>query len=217
MAVQDQTKQISSSLKLVTDICNDCEAEYRILGSVILVAYTGTIFRTIHDIDVLLDATARNCVFEKLEMKGFRITERKSFGFRYFEAKKQDFLTITFLLIGKFYPDYFTWPFSKILELRISNAYIKPTRYHVGRIEFTGIPISSAIAGIRMSFLNPKRAADREALGAAFQESHIKLYDNIAVYACGIKLPYVYDVFSFLYNLYGGLRVKIGRKYEVWE
>lgn len=41
--------------------------------------------------------------------------------------------------------------------------------------------------------------------------------ESFTVRIWGIKLPYLYLIFSFLYNLYGGLRVRFGKKYEIWE
>ena len=217
MIETNQKDQIVHSLKSTIRIFQDCKANYRVLGSVLLVAHTGSIFRTIHDVDILLDKKDKNNVFKQLKEKGFTLVEQNKIGFHYTEAKKEGLLALTFMLIGDFTQNYFSWPFMRILELRIKNEYLKATTYKFKGIEFIGIPLSSSIAGIRMSFLNPKRKLDREVLEKEFNQSQVKLYDNIIVYVLGIKLPYVYDIFSFFYNIYGGLRVILGKKYEIWD
>ena len=217
MSFENQREQISKSLKVVTEIFRSCGADYRVLGSTLLVAYTKKVFRHINDVDVLLDIRAKNCVFEKLRNYGFDLEQKRKAGFSWFEAKKNGYLGLTFLLMGKFDEKYFSWRFMKFLELRIRADYLYPTEYRFENVKFIGIPISSAIAGVRMSFLNPKRKLDKQVLGDEVIKTKVKTYNNIAVYVFGVKLPYVYDLFSFLYNIYGGIRVVIGKKYEIWD
>lgn len=217
MNPETQRERISNSLKAITGIFESCNANYRILGSILLVAHTNKIFRHINDVDVLLDIKARNCVFEKLKNYGFEVERKTKAGFSWFEAKKNNHLGLTFLLIGEFSKNYFSWRFMKAFKLRIKADYLRPTRYNFENAKFIGIPISSAIAGIRQSFLNPKRKLDKEILGEEMNKTRVKTYNNISVYIFGLKLPYLYDLFSFFYNIYGGIRVMFGRKYEIWD
>lgn len=211
-----QREQISNSLQVVTEIFRSCNANYRVLGSVLLVAYTNRVFRHINDIDFLLNIDAKDCVFEKLKNNGFELEKKTKAGFSWFEAKRNGYLDLTFLLVGKFEKDYFNWYFMKFFELRIKADYLCPTEYNFENAKFIGIPISSAIAGIKQSFLNPKRKLDKQILGEEMNKTKIKTYNNICVYIGEIKIPYLYDIFSFLYNVYGGIRVMFGRKYEIW-
>lgn len=217
MDAESQRPQIGASLKAITQILNECHADYRVLGSLLLVGYTGKIFRHINDIDMLLSINARSYVFEKLKQEGFELEKKSKAGFNWIEAKKDNCLGLTFMLVGKFKKKYFAWSFMRIFELRIKASYLKPTEYRFDGITFTGIPIQSAIAGIRQSFLNPKRKLDKEILKDVMNGEKVKIYDNISVYIGGIKLPYLYDAFSFFYNIYGGMRVIFGRKYEIWD
>ncbi len=217
MNPESQKQQIVGSLKAITGIFKQCDADYRILGSVVLVAHLKKVFRRINDIDILLDARAKDCVFEKLKGSGFEIEKKRKAGFSWFEANKERHLGLTFLLIGEFTKDYFSWRFLKFFELRMRTSYITPTAYDFEDISFVGIPISSAAAGIRQSFFNPKRALDAKVLQDELTRSKIKVYNNISVHLGGIKLPYLYDAFSALYNMYGGIRVLFGRPYEVWK
>lgn len=214
---ENQRNEIANSLKAVTEIFKSCNANYRVIGSTIIVAYTNNVFRHINDVDIILDIQSQNCVFEKLKNYGFVFENKKVTGFSWFEAKKDGHLGLTFFLIGEFKRDYFTWHISKSFELRIKNDYLKPTDYTVENIKFVGIPISSAIAGIRQSFLNPKRNLDKKVLEKEIRKTKIKTYNNISVYIFGVKIPYLYDSFSFLYNIYGGVRLIFGKKYEFWD
>lgn len=212
-----QREQIKNSLEEITAIFKSCNAGYRVLGSTLLVAYTNRVFRRINDVDVLLDIRAKDCVFTALKKYGFEVENKSSAGFSWFEFKKKNHLGLTFLLIGEFTPSYFTWPFMGFFELRMKSDYLRPTSYSFEGCTFIGIPISSAVAGIKQSFLNPKRKLDKEILGDEVSRTNIKVYNNISVYMAGLKLPYLYDVFSFLYNIFGGMRVLLGKKYEIWD
>src|SRR3989338_9677437 len=214
---ENQKQQIGNSLKTITEVFGSCNANYRVLGSTLLVAHATRVFRHINDVDVLLDIMARDCVFEKLKNYCFELERKTKSGFSWFEAKKNDYLGLTFLLIGEFEKNYFSWRFMKFFELRIKADYLQPTEYNFENVKFIGIPISSAIAGIRQSFLNPKRKLDKQILENEVNKSKVKIYNNISVYIFGVKLPYLYDSFSFLYNIYGGIRVMFGKKYEAWD
>ena len=165
MNQESQQEQISNSLKTITEIFSSCNASYRVIGSTLLVAYTNKVFRHINDVDVLLDIQAKDCVFEKLKNYGFKLERKTKAGFSWFEAKKNGYLGLTFLLIGKFSKNYFSWHFMKFFELRIRADYLQSAEYNFENTKFIGIPISSAIAGIRQSFLNPKRKLDKQVLG----------------------------------------------------
>lgn len=212
-----QREQISKSLKAMAEIFESCNADYRVLGSALLVSHTNKVFRRVNDIDVLLDIKTKDCVFEKLKNYGFQLEKKKKAGVSWFEAKKNGYLGLTFLLIGEFKKNYFSWYFMKFFELRIKADYLRPTEYGFENAKFIGIPISSAVAGIRQSFLNPKRKLDKQVLGDEAIKTKVKTYNNISVYIFGLKLPYLYDLFSFFYNIYGGFRVIFGRKYEIWD
>ncbi|MSU54676.1 MAG: hypothetical protein EXS48_02505 [Candidatus Staskawiczbacteria bacterium] len=217
MNPESQRKEIGNSLRATIEVFESCDADYRIIGSTLIVAHTNKVFRRINDVDIILDIQSKNYVFEKLKNNGFLFENKKAAGFSWIEAKKDGHLGLTFFLVGEFNKDYFIYHFNKFLALRVKSDYLKPTEYIFDGIKFVGIPISSAIAGIRQSFLNPKRKLDKEVLKIEIQKTKVKTYNNIYVYIFGIKIPYLYDLFSFFYNIYGGLRVIFGRKYEFWD
>ncbi|MBI2049438.1 hypothetical protein HYT32_00780 [Candidatus Roizmanbacteria bacterium] len=215
--MEDQKKGIANSLKILTDIFRLCKAEYRIIGSVLLVAYKNQVFRRIGDVDIILDAENKERVYKHLEAEGFRFTQKQWGGFHWVEGEKANHLELTFFLVGKFTKEYFTWRFFKIGELRINANYLKPTGYKFGGVTFIGIPITSVVAGIKQAFLNPKRSLDKKILREEIKSLKTSTYNSIHVYLGGIKIPYLYDVFSFLYNIYGGSRVLFGQRWEAWK
>ncbi len=214
---ESEEHAIVKTLSLAVKIFKGCNAEYRVLGSTLIVAHTGNVFRHIGDLDVLLDEGSRDCVLKKLKDAGFTIQRKKKAGFPWIEAMRSDYLGFTFLLVGEFAKDYFRWRFLKICELRIKSDYLAPTRYNFGDASFIGIPLSSVISGIRQSFLNPKRRIDKRVLEEEIRKEKVGAYGNINVYIFGVKIPFLYDIFSFFYNVYGGIRVLFGRKYEIWN
>ena len=194
MSHEDQKKEIINSLKKVTTLLRNCSADYRFLGSVLIVSYSGKLYRHIADVDVMLERKSKDCLFEALANNEFKIIKKNWLSFSWFEATKPNYLGLTFLLIGDFEENFFRYKISKNLELRINNDYLKSTIYHYGGVSFIGIPLSSAIAGIKQSFLNPKRKHDRILLQNKMKE-RVKIFDNINVYYKDIKLPYLYDFF----------------------
>jgi hypothetical protein len=217
MSVEDQRAQIKKSLQVMTEVFGSCGAEYYVLGSVLIVAYKNKVFRRIGDVDIVLDAKSKDCVFRKLEECGFVFRKHSKAGFTWVEAGKEGHLGLTFLLVGNFDSEFFSWRFMKICELRITHDYLEPTEYEFEGVKFVGIPISSVVAGIKQSLLNPKRRLDKQLLQKELMENKAKTRGNISVYIGNLKIPFLFDVFSFFYNIYGGIRVMFGRKYEVWE
>lgn len=214
MSEKKQRSEIKNSLKIITEIFGECNANYRVVGSILLVAYKNKIFRRINDVDIMVDAKSKECVLMRVKKAGFVLEEKPWLGFRWIEAKKEGYLGLTFLLAGDFLENYFRWPFMKFFELRIKSDYMQPTEYNFEGVKFIGIPISSVMAGVKQSFLNPKRKIDKKIL----EEEQVRpnTYNQISVYVFGIKIPFLYDIFSFVYNIYGGLRVIFGKKYEMW-
>jgi hypothetical protein len=212
-----EKEAVTKTLRLAVETFRSCNSEYRILGSTLIAAHVGRVFRHIGDLDVLLDERSRDCVFEKLRNEGFTIQEKRKTGFRWTEAVKEGHLGLTFLLVGAFAEDGFSWRFSKACELRIKSDYLTPTQYNFDNVHFIGIPMSSVLSGIHQSFLNPKRKIDKKVLEGEVSKEGVRTYGNIHIYVFGIKIPFLYDLFSFVYNMYGGIRVLFGKRYEMWD
>lgn len=216
MDFEYQRPMIRESLKTALAVFHDCGVQYRIVGSILIVALTNKIFRKIGDVDLLFDKNHFDCVVEHLKKHGFTIIRKRLFIFPWIEAKKTGGLTLTFLLVGHFTPDGFIYRTGKWAEIRIKLEYITPTDYSFEGIKFIGLPISSIAAGIQQSFLNPKRQLDKNTI-QPYLKTQTQPYGKIEILLFGIRIPYLYDTYSLLYNLIGGASVLFGKRYEAWE
>ena len=136
--------------------------------------------------------------------------------FPWIEAKKDGHLGFTFLLVGEFTPSGFVYRIGKWIELRVRTDYISPTEYTFEGVRFHGLPVSSVASGIHQAFLNPKRQLDKQMV-QPYLKSKVSPYGQIYIHLFGIPIPYLYDFYSFSYNLLGAGRVLLGKKYEFWE
>jgi len=218
--LDEHIKRVRGGLTALREVFAGNAGEYRVVGSALVAALYGKPHRKLGDIDMLVDAAKNRQIIAGLIEKGYTIENKSAWGFRWQEAYHRSRLGFTFLLVGTFGSQYFSCVLRGHIELRISNAYIKPMRYSLLGIEFIGIPRESVYQGIKASFLNPKRTLDRKIMKAlcadVFSEGE-KLDASFQLYLCGIRVPYAYTIFSHLYNLYGGIRVRFGKKYEAWE
>ena len=216
MTQTDEKERLGRALKITIKALEECKAEYRVLGSILIAAHVNRVFRRIGDLDLLIAKKDKDCVFSRLEREGFHFEKKRWGFFSWIEAHKEEHLGLSVLLIGDFHPSYFSYRFLKIVELRIKSEYLKPTTYQFCGVSFIGVPVSSILAGIKQAFLNPKRKIDNSVMAESRNKVKFRIYDNINVYVAGVKIPFLYDAFSFLYNIYGGIRVMLGKKYEVW-
>lgn len=212
--------KVKKGLKALDRIFNKQNIDYRVLGSLLVAALNERPHRKLGDIDILIDKRDIDKVINKLKSEGYGIFNKKKVGFQWQEAHRVDALGFTFLLVGDFKKNHFSYRLSKNIELRISNSYLKLTKYSLLGNSFRGIPIRSIYEGLKISSLNPKRSIDNTVIKKAINNhipDGISLESVFKIYIMNIKIPYAYSLFSWLYNLYGGLRVIMGKKYEIWD
>jgi len=220
MSQEQHTEEIKGGLATLDKVFNKEGIGYRIIGSVLVAAINGKPHRTLGDIDVLLDKSNWQQVISDLKREGYQLVKKSKVGFNWFEAHKPNSLGFTFLLIGEFQDDYFEYELNHMLKLRIASSYLSPTKYSLFGYSFTGIPHRSIAEGLKASNLNPKRKLDKQVVASAFKNKipdEIEFEKAFRIYLYGTEIPYAYPSFSYLYNLYGGLRVIFGKKYEIWN
>ena len=219
--VQDEhTKAVQNGLNVLNKVFNKNNVEYRVLGSVLVASLNGKPHRTLGDIDVLVDETDYEKVISRLRAEDYTTETKHKFGFNWTEAHHDGNLGFTFLLIGKFSKDYFSCKLTRNIELRISTKYLESTKYSLLGTSFIGIPLRSIYEGLKISSLNTKRNLDRKVVNDYLKgniPSGETLDRSFKVYLSGVEIPHAYTLFSQLYNIYGGIRVLFGRKYEVWD
>lgn len=211
-------RMVQQSMMVLQRALVATHVKYRIVGSLLIAAIHGKPHRPLGDIDVIISEEDLPTVLDVLRAEGFRLTERHAWGFRWLESAKDDHLHFTFLLVGTFEKNCFSYKLSKHIVLHIDNAFLAETTYALNGISFTGIPVVSICEGLRASSLNPKRKRDRQVMQSqcARHQNGMRLDKAFTVYWHGMKLPKAYVFFSWLYNLYGGLRVLLGKRYETW-
>lgn len=214
----DQTEKIKATLEIIEEVFERSGVNYRILGSVLVAALNGKPHRKLNDIDILVDKDDFIKARRKLELIGYKFITRNMLGLKWFEAEKEGLMGLTFLMIGSFSNKYFYYRIGR-LELRVMAEYISPTSYQLGGHTLTGIPVRSVYEGLKISNLNPKRKNDflvvTNIMKGELSEGP-SLEEAFRVYLFNLEVPYAYPLFSKIYNVYGGLRVRFGKKYEVW-
>jgi len=219
MLEEQYLKEVRCGLQTLDKVFNNRQVNYRVLGSVLVAAINGKPHRTLGDIDILLDQSNLHRVVGELQKEGYKVINMKKLCFSWLEAHKENCIGFTFLLVGKFCEDYFSYKYGWV-ELRISGSYLTPTKYSLLGYSFVGIPLCSVYEGLKISDLNPKRTLDNEVvkrvLGNKISGGNT-LEQSFQVYLLGVAIPHLYPLFSRLYNIYGGLRVKFGKRYEIWD
>lgn len=218
--LEENLQKIKNGLAALEKVFNQPKINYRVLGSVLVAALNQKPHRPLGDFDVLFGQRDSEKVIVGLEAEGFVAINKQKLGFHWTEWRKDDSLGFTFLLVGSFKKDYFSCQLSKNIELRISQAYLRPTEYSLLGVKLIGIPVRSLYEGLKVSNLNPKRQLDRLAV-EKIMNNQIPTGDSLEkafkIYLFGREIPYAYPIFSQIYNLYGGLRVFLGKKYEIWD
>lgn len=216
---ENHLTEIKKGLLVLDKVFNKQKTSYRVLGSLLVAALNREPHRTLGDIDVLLDKSDMDKVIIAFKQEGYKIIIKKIVGIQWIEAHKPGSLGFTFLMVGTFGQKHFSYKLKNI-ELRIINDYLYPTTYSLLGTNFVGIPIRSIYEGLKISNFNPKRKLDSEVIKKDLH-GHIpdgkSLQESFKVYLFGIEIPYAYSFFSYIYNLYGGLRVIFGKKYEIWN
>lgn len=216
----NQDSKIKASLDLLDRIFNQPHVKYRVIGSILVTAINHKPHRKVNDIDILLDKSNLKEVLSKLRKENYQLINKKIVGLKWLEATHKTKLGFTLLMVGKFNNRYFSYQPFKNIELRISSNYLKPTEYSLFGNKFIGIPIRSVYEGIKVSSLNPKRSFDKtiliKAMGNKLPEGE-SINKAFKVFVFGTSIPFLYQIFSWVYNIYGGVRVAFGKKYEIWN
>jgi len=211
MNPEEEKQKITNSLNVAIEVLNECNAEYRIHGSALIVASTRNIHRRIADIDILADAKSKSCIVDKLCKRGFLV---KSKTFRKVsitqKAEKDNHLPLD-ILFGDFTKHYFRRRVLKIGELRFGSDYMKATNYSFNGVNFIGLPLASLIADIMLTSFKRARDLDKKVLNidtVDFKASTlIETYGVGEAYIAGIRIPHLVYLMLFARNTYARIRL----------
>ncbi len=211
---------LENALLVLDKVFNQNNFPYRVIGSTLIAAINGKPHRTINDIDIVVDEENISAILDLIQKEGYILERKNKLGMKWLEAKSPNRVGFTFMLVGKFDDKGFTCNVFPNLQLRVSNEYIKPTTYELFGIKIVGIPPFSIKESLKISNLNPKRSLDKRILTEAIGSKEIggeTLDHAFKVFLFNKEIPHLYSAFSHFYNLYGGARVFLGKKYEIWD
>lgn len=217
--MESNTERLKNSLKALQDVFKGLE-DYRVLGSVLVAALNGQPHRELHDIDLLIDKRVYPAVEARFKELGFRKVTKPALAFEWDEYEKPEHLTFGFLLKGNFKQDYFEYEPSNFFRLRIDNAYLQPTEYELYGYKIRGIPLRSVYEGIKAASFNTKRTVDLNLVSRKIKgglPKGLSLDQAFKVRVLGLTVPYLYPIFSQVYNIIGGLRLSLGKSYDIWH
>jgi len=210
--------EIENSIKTMQTVFAGLE-DYRVVGSILVASMNGKPHRELHDVDLLIDKRIYQQILDRFEEADFKRVKKHAPGFKWDEFHKPKHLTFGTLLIGTFEKDYFLYKANRGLTLTIKTEYLKPTNYTLFGLKIRGIPPRSAYEGIKAASLNSKRKKDKQIVA---KYMGVKITDGLSINQAfnvklfGIRVPYLYALFSQVYNLIGGIRLRFGKSYDPW-
>lgn len=207
--------EVVQTLELVHTTCQSCQAEYRVVGSTLLAALVGRVYRLVPDVDVLLEVERADFVLDQLEHEGFSIHKQTLLGSPLFTCRKKGYTDISLLGLGTFTPDYFSLPLRYGFSVKIPRRYIAPTLYQLGRVTFIGIPIEGVAPSVIRTAYKPVRQIDIEQLSKVVQLNDYATLGIMHLYFRNQKIPWIYDWFVSSKNLVGKVRLFLGKPYEL--
>lgn len=215
---QYNNREVQETLKAFLDILHDLNVRHLFLGSLVLSAIHGKQHRRLGDFDVLLDISKHNEVKKKLLGLGY-IEAKGMFSFARKYLSIETLVHPTLVSIGYFYG---TWRDDGSFlmggaknHLSVDARALQPTEYTLYGQLFQGLPKAVIASGIHASKHNPKRIEEVQIL----QEQNIQPMkdDYIHVTIGNVRSDWLYCFSMKLLNMYGAIRVKLGKPFDPWR
>jgi hypothetical protein len=212
-----EIKYIEKTLREVLSVFEECSTQYRVLGSMLVVAYTGKVHRPIGDIDVFTEKSKLNCLLVAFEKRGFRIKVNKELGVNaVVSIFREDSLKINLAVLGEFTPEGFVQPVA-FTKTTYSNSFVEATSYVLGETEFIGIPLEVQYYTMRKSKDKPGRALDFAVLEHAVPHEFRNINYPAKFELFGVPIPGAFSFFSTFKNFWGSVRLLVGKSYEFFD
>lgn len=217
----DEENKVKLTLELLRPIFSGLDEKYRVWGSLLAAAVVEKLHRKIRDVDLLIDADKLGRFLTDLEKAGFNINKKSlsflGLGMDVYIAERKDCINLNFF-IGKFFENRdFEIKLSKNFSVATPAKAIVPTRYSLYGVNFVGVPATTNYARMYASRGNPKRKYDLEIMKDIKKDPEILKMDLIQIRYKGKQLTWLFNLLQFLENILGGIRVKLGLPFEVWE
>lgn len=210
-------EQIYKTLKAVIPILEAHKISYWFEGSMIPTSINGSLYREMHDLDILIDKDKANIFTQELKKLGYKQKSKNIYsvaerlGVRVFTH--DHFLEISYFSfsIKSNHYEIDAYPLKVVIPKRI----LAKTKYEFRNIQFNGIPAEGAYALALLSQGNPKRKHEFE-LYKSLRIKPLKwpLYD---LYLWGIKSNWVFDLLNIFLIIIGKIRVIFNQPYDPWR
>jgi len=213
------SSQVSKTLKLVIKALDKHKIKHLFFGSIIPAAINGSLHRPLGDLDLFVDVNKKDLFMNELKKLGYFGGDRKLFkimeAFNGFDYRHSKLLEISFFAVefGKEKTSLKAVDFPFIVK--IENEAIKPTKYKLLNIPFSGIPQDTAYTGALIAKWNPKRKKEFE----IFKEYGIcpRANNYLWVYWSKLEISWSYDLLNSCLNLLGRIRMWFGLTYDLWR
>ena len=209
---------VSLTLKDVVNILTSHKIEYRFLGSVVVAAINGTLYRKIGDLDLLIDTNGKDILYDSLTKLGYKQAEGMfSFARKYMALETLEHQTL--LGVGYFFGNWQADGSFVMGDARASVAIeshaLKKTVYTLAGVEFHGIPPKSIATGIYASKKNPKRQKELILL----REKNITPFPNkyIHVRIGNVRVDWLYHRAMSILTIIGIVRIRLGFAFDPWR
>jgi hypothetical protein len=210
-------QQVHKTVSLIIPILDTHDILYWIEGSLLPTSLNGSLYREVHDLDILIDKDKAELFTQELQKLGYKQKEKNMYsvaerlGIRVFTHD-------TLLNIGYFSLSTISDPYEITagpITIKIPKKILTRTRYRFKDIQFYGIPTEGAYALALLSQGNPKRKHEFE----LYKKLGIKpfkwpLYD---LYIFGIKGNWLFDLLNLVLMIIGKIRVVFKKPYDPWQ
>lgn len=209
---------VSLTLKEVIKILRSQKIEYRFLGSVVVAAMNGKLYRNIGDLDLLVDRKGKERLFNALTKLGYKQAGGMfSFARKYMALETLEHPTL--LGVGYFYGHWqddgtFVMGNTRV-SVTIEPHALKKTVYILDGVEFNGLPPEAIATGIHASEKNPKRQKELILLKDKNMQVLPNTYIHVRVF--GFRADWVYHFVMTVLNIIGVIRVRRGLSFDPWR
>ncbi len=217
MSDEFNTDQVYKTLKEVLTILQKYNVQYWFMGSIIPTALNGELFRTVNDLDIVLEEKDSSQVISDLKKLGYTRKDkniyRVSEQLGVYTFVHPSLLEVGFFLVSEEKENYLIK--AGIAKIVIPKSKLKTQKYRLRDLTFFGIPQSVAYTFSALAKDNPKR------------QKELALYKKLGItpapwppynfYLFGFKANWVINILNLSLVIIGKIRVRLGKPYDPWR
>lgn len=217
MSEEFNTDQVYKTLKKVLSILENHKSRYWFMGSIIPTALNGKLFRTVNDLDIVLEennssqviADLKNLGYTRKDKNIYRVSEQLGV----YTFVHPSLLEVGFFLVSEVKDNYLIK--AGIAKVVIPKNKLTTQTYTFKDFTFSGIPQSVAYTFSSLAKDNPKRYKEL----ALYQRMGMRPapWPPYDFYLFGLKANWVINFLNASLVIIGKMRVMRGRPYDPWR